>query len=48
VVYDEVPLDKSQNPGGWGIPMETNPHYEELIETWRAQSPKINKIVEDK
>jgi len=48
VVYDEVPLDESQNPGGWGIPMETNPNYEELIETWRAQSPKINKIIEDK
>jgi len=48
IVYDEVPLDKSQNPGGWGIPMETNPDYEELVETWRAQNPKISKVVEDK
>lgn len=48
VVYDEVPLVDSQNPGGWGIPMETNPDYEELVETWRAQNPKISKVVEDK
>ncbi len=47
VVYDEVPLDDSQNPGGWGIPMEANPDYEELTETWRAQNPKISKVVKD-
>lgn len=44
IVYDEVPLDDSQNPGGWGIKMETDPHYEELVETWRAQNPKIDKV----
>lgn len=44
IVYDEVPLYDSQNPGGWGIKMETAPHYEELIETWRAQNPKIDKV----
>ena len=44
IVYDEVGLDESQNPGGWGIPMESNPNYEELIETWRSQNPKIDKV----
>lgn len=44
IIYDEVPLEESQNPGGWGIKMEDNPQYEELIETWRAQNPKISKI----
>lgn len=44
IIYDEVSLDKSQNPGGWGINMETEPSYEELVETWRAQNPKIDKV----
>jgi len=48
IIYDEVPLDDSENPGGWGIKMEVKPNYEELIETWRAQNPKISRIMEDK
>jgi len=44
IIYDEVPLDDSQNPGGWGIEMEVDPKYEELVETWRAQNPKIDKV----
>lgn len=44
VVYDEVPFDESQNPGGWGISMEPNPNYGELVETWRAQNPRISKV----
>jgi len=44
VVYDEVPLLESQKPGGWGIDMEVNPNYEELVETWRAQNPKIKRV----
>lgn len=44
IVYDEISLEDSQNPGGWGIKMEENPYYEELIETWRAQNPRIDKI----
>lgn len=39
VVYDDVPLDDSQKPGGWGIKMEEAPNYGEVVETWRAQSP---------
>jgi uncharacterized protein len=45
IVFDEVPNDDSQNPGGWGIGMEPNPNYKELIEVWRAQNPRIAKIV---
>jgi DNA helicase HerA-like ATPase len=44
VVYDEVSIEDSQNPGGWGIKMEVDPNYEELVETWRAQNPKIDKV----
>lgn len=45
VVFDEVPNDDSQNPGGWGISMEPNPNYKELTEVWRAQNPRIAKIL---
>lgn len=44
VVYDEVSLEDTENPGGWGIPNEVNPRYDELIEAWRAQNPKISRI----
>ncbi len=44
IIYDEIALEDSQNPGGWGIKMEENPHYEELVETWRAQNPRLDKI----
>ncbi|CCH49337.1 ATP-binding protein [Pseudodesulfovibrio piezophilus] len=44
VVYDEVPMEESQNPGGWGIKMEAAPRYDELVEAWRAQNPRIDKV----
>ncbi|SCZ40649.1 MULTISPECIES: ATP-binding protein [Pseudomonas] len=44
VVYDELPMDESLAPGGWGIKMEDSPNYEELVETWRAQNPRIEKV----
>lgn len=44
VVYDEELPENSINPGGWGIDMEPEPNYEELIETWRSQNPKIDKV----
>ncbi|MGY1889302.1 ATPase [Pseudomonas jessenii] len=44
IVYDELPMDESFAPGGWGIKMEDSPNYEELLETWRAQNPRIEKI----
>jgi len=44
IIYDEVLPEDSINPGGWGIDMEPEPNYEELIETWRSQNPKIDKV----
>ncbi len=47
IVFDEVSLEETQHPGGWGIPMEENPNYSELLEVWRSQNPKIDKIVKE-
>lgn len=47
IIFDEIPSDDSQNPGGWGIKMEEDPNYEELVETWRAQNSKIGKIIKE-
>ncbi|KQC07732.1 MAG: ATPase [Candidatus Cloacimonas sp. SDB] len=47
IIYDETFADKSMHPGGWGIKMENNPNYKELIEAWRAQNPRISRIKED-
>jgi hypothetical protein len=44
IIFDEIDTNESLLPGGWGNMMEKNPNYEEFIETWRAQNPKINKI----
>lgn len=44
IVYDEVPQEDSQHPGGWGIPMEPHPQYSELAEAWRAQNPRISRV----
>jgi uncharacterized protein len=44
VIYDEIPSEYSQNPGGWGISMEADPKYAELVEAWRSQSPKIDRV----
>jgi hypothetical protein len=45
IVFDEIDTAKSLLPGGWGNVMEENPNYEELIEAWRAQNPKIKRII---
>lgn len=44
IVFDEISFEETQHPGGWGIKMENNPNYKELVETWRSQNPKINRI----
>jgi len=44
IVFDEVSEEDSQIPGGWGIPMEKDKKYEELIEAWRAQNPRIERV----
>lgn len=45
IIYDEVPQEDSLNTGGWGIKMENDPRYEELVEAWRAQNPIIEKVI---
>ena len=49
IVYEDTPDpdELSQIPGGWGIQMESNSKYEELVETWRAQNPKIERLIKD-
>ena len=44
IVYDEAPIEDSLQPGGWGIPMELNPNFEEFLEVWRAQNPFPERI----
>lgn len=44
IVYDEKRAEDSQQPGGWGIPMEANPNFEEFLEVWRAQNPIPEKV----
>jgi energy-coupling factor transporter ATP-binding protein EcfA2 len=45
IVFDEIESKDSLRPGGWGNKMEEDPNYEEFIETWRAQNPKIERII---
>lgn len=45
IIYDEQGDEDSMHPGGWGIKMEDNPNYEEFLETWRAQSPFVKRII---
>lgn len=46
VVFDIVSdPEKTFEIGGWGIPMEKDPNYEEVVETWRSQNPKIERII---
>ena len=47
IVYDETPTEDSLQPGGWGIPMEPNPNFEEFLEVWRAQNPFPSRIVKE-
>ncbi|HET7001922.1 MAG TPA: DUF87 domain-containing protein, partial [Puia sp.] len=48
IIYDETESGDSMLPGGWGIPMEINPNYQEFIEAWRAQHPTIKRVFKDK
>jgi len=48
IVFDETPTEDSLQPGGWGIPMESNPNYEEILEVWRAQNPFPARIIKEK
>lgn len=48
IVYDETPTEDSLQPGGWGIPMEPKPNFEEFLEVWRAQNPFPSRIIKEK
>lgn len=48
IVYDETPTVDSLQPGGWGIPMESKPNFEEFLEVWRAQNPYTSRIFKGK
>lgn len=48
IVYDDMPTEDSLQPGGWGIPMESNPNFEEFLEVWRAQNPVPSKVFRGK
>ncbi len=47
IVYDETPSEDSLEPGGWGIPMEPNPNFEEFLEVWRAQNPFPSRVIKE-
>ena len=47
VVYDDVPMDETNRPGGWGNKNELKPRYDELVEAWRGQDPRISRIVKE-
>jgi len=44
IVYDEKLSENSLQPGGWGIPMDKNPNFEEFVEVWRGQNPLPSRV----
>ncbi|WP_061223378.1 ATP-binding protein [Leptospira weilii] len=44
IVYDEISEPDSQAPGGWGVKMEEDPKFEEIVEAWRSQNHRISKV----
>jgi hypothetical protein len=41
IVCDEVNDEFSMHAGGWNIPMEANPNYDEFMLVWRQQNSKL-------
>lgn len=41
VVCDELAPEFSSYPGGWNIPMQADPNYDEFMLVWRQQNPKL-------
>ena len=39
IVCDEASPEESMVPGGWGIQMEPDPNYDEVVSVWRRKSP---------
>lgn len=48
VVCDKLPPEESTSPGGWNIPMETNPNYDEVCFLWRQQDPVLPVLKKEK
>lgn len=44
IIYDTVSAEDSMSVGGWGIPMEEDPKYDEIVETWRSKNPIIDRV----
>lgn len=51
---DPIVFDVEKNPeensfeiGGWGIPMEKSPNYDEIVEAWRSQNPVIQRVLKN-
>lgn len=45
IVCDTLPPDESTTPGGWNIPMEVCPDYEEFCFVWRQQNSVLPTII---
>jgi len=41
IIFETQDEEFSQEVGGWGIPMEPNPNYQEFLQVWRSQNPNI-------
>lgn len=41
IIFETQDEEFSQEVGGWGIPMEVNPNYEEFLQVWRSQNPNL-------
>lgn len=41
IIFDVVDEEYSQEAGGWGIPMESNPNYAEFLQVWRSQNHNL-------
>lgn len=44
IVCDELHPHLSMHPGGWNIPMETKPNYNEFVTVWRQQNPNLSTL----
>ena len=46
IIFDVVDPEDSRQVGGWGIPMEESPDMSKIIESWRKQSSRVERIEE--
>ncbi|MCC5641272.1 ATP-binding protein, partial [Nostoc sp. CHAB 5844] len=46
IVCDDLAPEFSMIPGGWNIPMEPSPNYEEFALVWRQQNPRLTPQTE--